>query len=121
MSDMGDDTAAGGFDLGSLFGMANEMMAAQQAAAEQEVVGSSGGGAVQISVTGAGSFTAVRLAPDCVDPGDIAMLEDLILAALHDAMSKVQELQSGAMGGLDLGSLGGLLGGLGPGGVDDTP
>ena len=106
--------AAGGFDLGSLFGMANEMLAAQQAAATESVVGSAGGGLVQITVTGGGEFTGVRLAPEAVDPSDIAMLEDLIVAALRDAMAKVQQLQSGAMGGLDLGSLSGLLGGLGP-------
>jgi hypothetical protein len=105
----------GGLDLGSLFGMASEMMAAQQAAAEAEVVGSSGGGAVEISVTGGGVFTGVRLSAEAVDPSDIGMLEDLMLAALHDAMTKVQALQSGAVGGLDLGGLGGLLGGLGPG------
>jgi len=115
-----DELSAGGLDLGSLFGMASELMAAQQAAAGQEVVGTSGGGAVQIAVTGGGVFTGVRLSPEAVDPADIGMLEDLVLAALHDAMTKVQQLQSGAMGGLDLGSLGGMLGGLGPGG-DGTP
>ncbi len=105
----------GGLDLGSLLGMAGEMMAAHKAAAASAVVGSSGGGAVQISVTGGGEFTGVRLSAEAVDPSDIAMLEDLVLAALHDAMTKVQALQSGAMGGLDLGGLGGLLGGAGPG------
>jgi DNA-binding protein YbaB len=116
----GVPTGAAGFDLGSLFGAANDMLAAQQAAAEEEVIGSAGGGAVQITVTGAGEFTNVRLTADAVDPSDITMLEDLILAALHDAMGQVQQLQSSAMGGLDIGSLGGLLGGLGPA-DDDTP
>lgn len=111
--------AAGGFDLGSLFGMANEMLAAQQAAASESVVGSAGGGLVQITLTGAGECTAVRLAPEVVDPADIGMLEDLIVAAFRDAMAQVQQVQSGAMGGLDLGSLSGLLGGLGPAGGDD--
>lgn len=121
MSDTGDEgVEAGGFDLDSLFGVASNMFAAQQAAAEQELTGSAGGGLVEVTVTGGGVFTAVRLAAEVVDPNDIPMLEDLVLAALHDAMTKVQQAQQGAMGGLDLGSLGGLLGGLGAGG-DDTP
>jgi len=120
-----DETPQGGpagLDLDSLFGMASGMLAAQQAAAEQEVVGSAGGGAVEISVTGGGLFTGVRIRPDAVDPDDLTLLEDLVLAAVRDAMDRVQHLQSGALGGIDLGSLGGLLGGLGPGGPGDgTP
>ena len=125
MNDTPDDEAPDEFDLGSLFGVANDMLAAQQAAADQTLVGRAGGGAVQITLTGGGDFTAVKLVPDVVDPTDIGMLEDLILAALRDAMAQVQELQTGALGGLDLGALGGLLGGgglggLGPGG-DGNP
>lgn len=112
--------AAGGFDLGSLFGMANDMLAAQQAAAEETAIGSAGGGLVQITVTGAGEFTNVKILPDAVDPADLGLLEDLVLAALRDAMAQVQQLQAGAMGGLDLGSLSGLLGGLGPADDDDA-
>ena len=111
--------AVGGLDLSSLFGMANEMLAAQQAAADEIVVGSAGGGAVEVRVTGGGEFTAVRLAPETVDPSDVSMLEDLILAALHDAMTKVQQLQGGALGGMDLGGLGGLLGGMGGGALGE--
>ncbi len=101
----------GGFDLGALLAGAQEMVAAQAQAAQQEVIGSAGGGAVEVQVTGGGDFLEVRIRPDVVDPADIAMLEDLVLVAIRDAMGKVQQLQSGAMGGLDLGSLGGLLGG----------
>lgn len=103
----------GGLDLGSLLGAANQMMAAQAEAAGREVVGSAGGGLVEIGVTGGGEFTGVRIQPGAVDASDVPMLEDLVLAALRDAMAKVQQLQSGAMGGLDLASLGGGLGGLG--------
>ncbi len=124
MSDASDSSATpdlpglgglGGLDFGSLLGAASQMMQAQQAAAEVEVVGSSGGGAVRITVTGGGAFTAVEISPEAVDPDDVATLEDLVLAALRDAMTKVNELQSGAMGGLDLGSIQGMLGGLGAG------
>lgn len=106
--------APAGFDLGSLLAGAQDLIAAQARAAEQEVVGSAGGGAVEVRVTGGGEFRAVTIRPDVVDPDDVAMLEDLVLAALNDAMAQVQEAQAGAMGGLgglDLGGLGGLLGG----------
>jgi DNA-binding YbaB/EbfC family protein len=109
IADVADMT--GGFDLGALLAGAQEMVAAQAQAAQQEVIGSAGGGAVEVQVTGGGDFLEVRIRPDVVDPADIAMLEDLVLVAIRDAMGKVQQLQSGAMGGLDLGSLGGLLGG----------
>jgi DNA-binding YbaB/EbfC family protein len=111
MTDADPQPGAGGFDLGSLLGAASQMFEAQAQAAQQAVVGSAGGGAVKITVTGGGEFTAVELAPDVVDPADVPMLEDLVLAALRDAMAKVQQLQSGALGGLDMGGLQGLLGG----------
>jgi DNA-binding protein YbaB len=52
----------------------------------------------------------VSIDPSAVDADDVSMLEDLVLAALHDAVAKAQEAQAGAMGGLDLGGLGGILG-----------
>jgi DNA-binding YbaB/EbfC family protein len=101
---------AGGFDLSSLFDSAQQLVAAQQEAARQAVVGRAGGGKVEIEVTGAGEFRRVTISPDVVDPDDVTLLEDLVLAALHDAMTRVNEAQSSALGGLDLGELGGLLG-----------
>ncbi|MPY92432.1 MAG: YbaB/EbfC family nucleoid-associated protein [Acidimicrobiia bacterium] len=104
----------GGFDLSSLLAGAQELVAAQARAAEQEVVGSAGGGAVEVRVTGGGEFRQITIRPDVVDPADVSLLEDLVLAALHDAMAQVQDAQAGALGGLgglDLGGLGGLLGG----------
>ena len=67
------------------------------------------GGAVRIAVTGGLEFRSVHIDPEAVDPDDVEMLEDLVLAALHDATAKVHELQaeaSTALGGLDLGGLG---------------
>jgi DNA-binding YbaB/EbfC family protein len=101
---------AAGFDLSSLFDSAQQLVAAQQEAARQEVVGSSGGGKVEIAVTGAGEFRRVTISPDVVDPDDVSLLEDLVLAALHDAMARVNDAQSSALGGLDIGQFGGLLG-----------
>ncbi len=114
----------GGLDIGALIEQASQMQSqmaeAQQAAADEVVEGVAGGGVVRIEVSGAMQFRSVTISPDAVDPDDVEMLQDLVLAALHDAVDRVQELQAGTMGGLDLGGLdlggldlGGLLGGDG--------
>ena len=90
--------------------MQADMAAAQDALATETVEGSAGGGVVKVVVTGAGEVQAVRIAPEVVDPDDVEMLEDLVLAAIHDAVGKVNALSQQALGGLDLGGLGGLLG-----------
>ena len=92
--------------LGGLLAQAQEMMAAQAAAADQEVEGVAGGGVVRIRATGAGHVLGVSIDPEVVDASDVAMLEDLVLAALHDVSARMQELQREAMG-----PLGDLLGG----------
>ena len=102
-------------DFGGLLEQAQKMqqqlMDAQARAAEQVVQGHAGGGVVTVEVTGGLDFRSVKIAPEAVDPDDVEMLEDLVLAAIHDAMARVNELQQEAMGGLGLGGLG-----LGPGG-----
>jgi len=106
-------------DLNALLGQAMQMQAqlaqAQAEAAETLVEGQAGGGAVTISVTGGLEFREVRISPDAVDPDDVELLQDLVLAALHDAMASVNRLQQASMGGL-----GDLLGagGAGGGGLD---
>ena len=57
-----------------------------------EATGSSGGNIVRVTMNGKMEITRIQLDPICVDPRDIKMLEDLIVAAHHDAMSKIQEL-----------------------------
>ena len=92
--------------------MQEQMLAAQEQAAAQEVEGQAGGGRVRVTSTGSLEFTKVRIDPSVVDPMEIELLEDLILAAVHDAVARARALQSNAMGGLPaLGDLGGLLGG----------
>ena len=106
-----------GPDLGALLQQAQQMqqqlMAAQAEAADQEHEGVAGGGAVRVSVTGGMEFRSVKIRPDAVDPDDVEMLEDLVLAALHEAVAKVnesqQQVQQQALGGLG-GAFGGLLG-----------
>ena len=94
--------------------MQADMAAAQDELATALVEGSAGGGKVTAVVTGAGDVQAVRISPDVVDPDDVEMLEDLVVAAVGEAMRRAQELQAERMGsvtgGLDLGGLGGALG-----------
>ena len=97
--------------LGGLLAQAQSMMEAQQAAAEQEIEGVAGGGAVRIRTTGTGQVLGVTIAPEAVDPDDIAMLEDLVLAALHDMNARLLDIQRDAMG--PLAGLGDLFGGGG--------
>jgi DNA-binding YbaB/EbfC family protein len=110
----------GGLDLGSLLDLAGQMqeqLVQAQAEADATVLeGAAGGGMVKVAVTGGGDFISVTIDPEVVDPADVEMLQDLVLAALHDAMAQVRAVQGpgagGALGGLpDLGSLGDLFGG----------
>jgi DNA-binding YbaB/EbfC family protein len=89
-----------GGDLGSLLSQAQDMMAAQAAAADQEVEGVAGGGVVRIRATGTGQVLGVTIAPEVVDPDDVPMLEDLVLAALHDVNARLAEIQRAALGPL---------------------
>lgn len=105
-----------GFDMSNLLAQAQQMqeqlLQAKEAAADQVVEGTSGGGVVKVKVTGGMEFQSVTIDPKAVDPSDVEMLQDLVLAAIHDAMDKVNDLNHEAMGGL-----GDLLGGSGLGGL----
>ena len=91
----------GGLDFNSLLGsavqMQQDMLAAQAATAAQEFEGQAGGGVVRIVVTGSMEFRSVTIAPEVVDPGDVEMLQDLILAALHDATSRAVQAAADSM------------------------
>lgn len=97
---MPDLDQLGGGALGGLLEQAQQMMAAQAEAAEREVEGLAGGGVVRIVATGTGQVRSVTIDPTVVDPGDVAMLEDLVLAALHDVNTQLAEVQREAMGPL---------------------
>lgn len=90
--------------------MQADMAAAQEALAAQTVEGSAGGGMVKAVMTGGGELQSVSIAPEVVDPDDVEMLEDLVVAAVTEAMRASQELQSqslgGVTGGLDLSAFG---------------
>lgn len=107
------------FDMNALLEQAQQMsqhLVQQQAeAAATTFEGQAGGEAVVVEVTGAYEFTGITIKPEAVDPDDVDMLQDLVLAALNDAMNQIQVASGSAMelGGMDMGGLGldKLLGG----------
>ncbi len=94
--------AGGGLDFDALLGQVrqiqNELVKAQQELRERVVSGSAGGGMVEVSMRGDHTVVGVKVDPECVDPQDLQMLEDLIAAAVNDAVSKVEDLATGATG-----------------------
>lgn len=92
--------------------MQQEMAAAQEQLARETVSASSGGGMVSVEVTGDLRVTSVKIDPEAVDPEDVEMLADMVLAAVNEGLRAAQELAASRMGGategLDLGGLGGL-------------
>lgn len=110
------DESLGDVDLGALFGLAaqleSQLAEATEEVTDAEIEGVAGGGVVRITVTGDGEFRSVHIDSSAVDPDDVDLLEDLVLAALHDATRRVRELRTRELGALG-GGLGDLLGGLG--------
>jgi len=120
------------FDINNLMaqaaGMAEQLQRQKEEADARVVTGNAGGGAVSVEMTGGLEFLSVTIKPEVVDPSDITMLQDLVLAALNDAASQIEEAGEGQaksaedmLGGFDLSEmLGGALGGGDPG-PGDTP
>lgn len=83
----------------------------QKALEEKEFTATAGGGAVEVTITGKKEVTKVKLAEEVVDPDDIEMLEDLIVAATNEALRKVEEESAAVMSKLTggMGGLGGLF------------
>jgi hypothetical protein len=86
--------------------MQTRMQEMQARLEEEEVAGASGGGMVRVTLNGKGVLRAIKIDPSLVDPEDVEMLEDLIVAAFNDAKGKVEALVSERMsaltGGLQL-------------------
>jgi nucleoid-associated protein EbfC len=97
-------------NLGQFMKQAQAMqtrMAEMQAELERiEMAGQAGGGMVKVTLNGKGEMRAIKIDPKLVDPAEVEVLEDLILAAAKDAKSKVEEHVAGEMskltGGLPL-------------------
>ena len=92
--------------------MQQEMEAAQEQLKNEIVEASAGGGMVTVRVSGDLQVKAVEIDPKAVDPEDVEILADMVLAAINEALRMAQELAArklgGAGGGLDPGGLGGL-------------
>ncbi len=74
--------------------MQADMQQAQEDLAKETVTASAGGGAVKVTVTGGLEVISVEIDPEVVDPEDVEMLQDLVVAAVGDALTKSQELQA---------------------------
>jgi DNA-binding YbaB/EbfC family protein len=77
-----------------------DLEAAQEELAEIRVEASAGGGAVTAVANGAGELVELRISPEAVDPGDVDMLQDLVLAAVRESLEKARKMQQEKMGGL---------------------
>jgi DNA-binding YbaB/EbfC family protein len=86
--------------------MQNRIAKIQDELAETTVDGTAGGGMVTVRVNGLKAIQAVKIQPDAVDPADVEMLEDMIVAAINDAMSQAEALAADKMsvitGGLNI-------------------
>ncbi|HVL96769.1 MAG TPA: YbaB/EbfC family nucleoid-associated protein [Solirubrobacteraceae bacterium] len=110
--------------------MQEEMAAAQEKLKEEKVDASAGGGMVKVVATGDGRLESIHIDPDAVDPEDVELLQDMVLAAVNEALRQTDAIRERAMegaAGFDpmeaLGSLGlgGALGGGGGGAPGGLP
>ncbi len=88
--------------------MQAEMQRAQEELARETVTASAGGGAVKATMTGGLELVSVEIDPEVLDPEDVEMLQDLVLAAVNEVLTSAQELASKRLGGITggLGDLG---------------
>jgi DNA-binding YbaB/EbfC family protein len=77
-----------------------EMAKLQEELKNRVIEVSTGGGAVKVEVNGEKKVTALKIAPSAVDPEDVEMLEDLVTAAVNEAMTKVDDMMAQEMGKL---------------------
>ena len=126
-------------NLQKMLAEAQAMLAQQQEAQEklkeQKVEASAGGGMVKVAMTGDMRLESLTIDPDAVDPEDVEMLQDMLTAAINEALRKAEELQQSQLGGPEaaggfdpmsaleslglggMGGMGGLGGGSAPGGL----
>lgn len=83
--------------------MQDKMEKAQEELENATLTGTSGGGMVEVECTGLKKITSVRIKPEIVDPDDIEMLEDLVVAAVNDAIAKAEELDKSLKGDMPAG------------------
>ena len=78
----------------------SKMMKLQEELAEKTVESSSGGGMVKVTANGRQQILSIQIEKEVVDPDDVEMLQDLVMAAINDALAKAQEMVSSEMGKL---------------------
>ncbi|TMF09308.1 MAG: YbaB/EbfC family nucleoid-associated protein [Chloroflexi bacterium] len=83
--------------------MQAKMAKIQEDLGQKTVTGTAGGGVVEVLVNGHQKVLAVTVKPEVVDPADVDMLQDLVLAAVNDAMDKARELANREMGAVTAG------------------
>jgi len=103
----------GGNMMKRLQEMQANMEQKQAELAEAEYTASSGGGAVDVTVNGSHEIVSIKIQPDVVDPEDVEMLEDMLIAALNEAMRKADETAERELGqitgGLNIPGMGGMF------------
>jgi len=87
--------------------MQQDMLAAQEALKDEIVEASAGGGMVVAKVSGDLMVKSIKIDAEAVDPDDVELLQDMVLAAVNEALRSAQELASAKLGGIT-GGLGGL-------------
>ena len=80
--------------------MQAEMQKAQEELARETVTASAGGGAVKVTMTGGLELVSIEIDPEVLDPEDVEMLQDMVLAAVNEALTSSQELASKRLGGI---------------------
>lgn len=78
--------------------MQEQMLKAQEELADKHVEGSAGGGVVTVTANGHKKILSIAIKPEAVDPDDVEMLQDLILTAVNDALTKAEEIANQDMG-----------------------
>ncbi|MDA8290552.1 MAG: YbaB/EbfC family nucleoid-associated protein [Actinomycetota bacterium] len=105
--------------LAQMHDLQETLALAEAEAGSQRVVGTAAGGAVRVTASGELSFDSVEIDPSVVDPSDVALLEDLVLAAVRDAAAQLVAVRREAMGSVVQRALSGLLTPDGPFDPDD--
>ncbi len=102
-------------NMGNLMKQAQKMQRQMEEASkeleEKEVTAAAGGGAVEVTVSGKKEVTKVKIDPEAVDPDDVEMLEDMIMAATNEALRQIEEYSQQSMSKIT-GGMGGLGGGF---------
>ena len=99
----GAGAAGGGNMMAQIQQMQEQMAVTQEQLAEETVEVSVGGGVVTVVVNGNQEVQSLTIEPDVVDPDDVEMLQDLVLAAMNEALEQSRKLASERMGGLTAG------------------